>query len=158
VIDRANFLDSTLPLTAADATAAIILGADGRYLLQQRDDKPEIFYPGHWGLFGGAMEPGETPAEGLARELREELGLATSRAEKFVGFRFDLSALAQGTVERQIFVVRLSPGQERTLTLGEGRAMRFFAPHEWMPPLPMVPYDSFALWLYHSRARFAGGR
>ena len=71
VIERANFLDSALPLKAADATAAIIIGSDGRYLLQQRDDKPDIFYPGHWGLFGGALESGETPAEGLARELRD---------------------------------------------------------------------------------------
>ncbi len=44
-----------------DAAAAIIFLDDGRYLMQHRDDKPGIFYPDHWGLFGGAIEPGEDP-------------------------------------------------------------------------------------------------
>jgi len=38
-----------------------------------RDDKPGIPYPGHWGLFGGHLELGETPEEGLKRELLEEI-------------------------------------------------------------------------------------
>ena len=45
----------------------------GWYLLQLRDETPGIYYPGHWGLFGGQIEPGETPAQGLVRELGEEL-------------------------------------------------------------------------------------
>ena len=36
---------------------------------------PEIFFPDHWGLFGGATEPGESDEQGLRRELMEELTL-----------------------------------------------------------------------------------
>ena len=47
---------------------------DNRVLLQLRDDKPDIFFPNHWGCFGGAIEPGEAPHDTLLRELQEELG------------------------------------------------------------------------------------
>ena len=52
-----HFLTSTLPLRASDAVAALIVLDDGRYLMQKRDDFPAIWYPGHWGLFGGGVEP-----------------------------------------------------------------------------------------------------
>lgn len=53
------------------AAGAIV--RDGRLLLAQRTSPPEL--AGQWELPGGKLEPGETPAEGLARELREELGV-----------------------------------------------------------------------------------
>jgi ADP-ribose pyrophosphatase YjhB (NUDIX family) len=45
---------------------------DGRVLLVKRRFDP---LAGRWSLPGGALEVGETLAEGLARELREETGL-----------------------------------------------------------------------------------
>ena len=44
------------------------------YLLQLRDFKSSIIYPGHWGAFGGAMEEGESPETAIYRELAEEIG------------------------------------------------------------------------------------
>src|SRR5262249_32847766 len=52
-------------LRPADAAAALIQLPDGRYLLQLRDARPDIFYPDHWGCFGGAIDPGETPESAL---------------------------------------------------------------------------------------------
>jgi 8-oxo-dGTP diphosphatase len=43
------------------------------YLLQLRDFKSRIIYPGHWGAFGGAMEEGESPETAICRELIEEI-------------------------------------------------------------------------------------
>lgn len=54
--------------------ALAMLQREGRWLLQLRDDIPGIVAPGCWGLFGGHLEPGETPEQALRRELLEEIG------------------------------------------------------------------------------------
>jgi 8-oxo-dGTP pyrophosphatase MutT (NUDIX family) len=59
-------------LRPAHAVAALLQLSDGRYVMQLRDSNPNIFYPDHWGCFGGAVDPGEAPAVALVRELREE--------------------------------------------------------------------------------------
>ncbi len=45
----------------------------GEVLLQLRDDKPTIPYPGCWGTFGGQIEQGELPEAAMLREIEEEL-------------------------------------------------------------------------------------
>ena len=40
------------------AVALAMLEREGRWLLQLRDDIDSIIYPGHWGLFGGHLDPG----------------------------------------------------------------------------------------------------
>lgn len=40
-------------------------------LVKRTQDAPS--HPGHWGLVGGTLEPGETPRRGLLREIREEI-------------------------------------------------------------------------------------
>lgn len=52
------FIHQEGSLTPAHAAAAVIVFEDGSYLMQLRDQKPGIFYPGHWGLFGGAIDKG----------------------------------------------------------------------------------------------------
>ncbi len=50
------------------AVAALIRDEAGRILLQMRPD-------GTWSLPAGAIEPGETPARAVVREIEEETGL-----------------------------------------------------------------------------------
>ncbi len=56
-----------------EVVAAVILRADGAFLLAKRP--PGKVYAGWWEFPGGKVEAGEPPAQALARELHEELGI-----------------------------------------------------------------------------------
>ena len=56
-----------------DVSAGVLLRPDGCYLLGQRAQ--DTVYAGYWEFPGGKVEPGETPAQALCRELDEELGI-----------------------------------------------------------------------------------
>ena len=70
------FLGSHTTLRPNHAVAALLQLSDGRYLMQLRNSNPDIFYPEHWGCFGGAVDAGEAPGAALARELKEELAVS----------------------------------------------------------------------------------
>ncbi len=57
-----------------------------RFLMQLRDDIPSIIFPGHWALFGGHIEPGETPEIAFKRELKEEIDYFPRQSLKFGSF------------------------------------------------------------------------
>ncbi|MEJ5248259.1 NUDIX hydrolase N-terminal domain-containing protein [Caldilinea sp.] len=65
---RAGVFSHVTPFCTADAA---IIDAEGRLLLIRRADN------GLWALPGGALEVGETPAQGAAREALEESGVAS---------------------------------------------------------------------------------
>lgn len=136
------------PLSFGDAVAAIITVDEGRFLLQLRDDKPGIWYPGFWGCFGGGVEPGEDPVDAIRRELVEELGIEVGSVEPSVGFTFAVPSLGDRAFYRRYFRVALTNRQLGEVSLGEGAAVEAFAPELALGGLPLVPYDAFALFLY----------
>lgn len=147
------FLDRRL--IPNDAVAAILLCADGRYLLQQRDDIPGIFYPGHWGLFGGGVEAGEDGDAALARELHEELRLTASDPRYFCRLEFDYVGSGQRVYYRRFYEIILDAEAISRLSLGEGRAMALFRPEDVLALPNLVPYDAFALWQHVNRSVLA---
>lgn len=56
-----------------DVAVGVLIGRDGRFLLTSRPAGK--VYAGYWEFPGGKLEPGETVAQALRRELREELGI-----------------------------------------------------------------------------------
>jgi 8-oxo-dGTP diphosphatase len=54
------------------------LKSNGKTLMIHRNRKPDDIQYGKWNTLGGKMEPGETPEECAAREVREESGLIIS--------------------------------------------------------------------------------
>ena len=148
-------MDDAPKLTAAHASAALLVLEDGRYVLQLRDDKPEIWYPAHWGCFGGAADPGEEPADTLRREIREELALEIDTPRWFTRFVFDLRSICSIECKRDYFIVEVAHEDVATCRLGEGAAIQAFTAEVALRDLRLVPYDSFAIFLHSQRGRFA---
>ena len=64
--------DNSVKANRIPCVGAIIRDAAGRLLLIRRGHEPEA---GSWSLPGGRVEPGESDAQALVREMREETGL-----------------------------------------------------------------------------------
>jgi 8-oxo-dGTP pyrophosphatase MutT (NUDIX family) len=151
------FLESRSTLRATHAVAALLQLADGRYVMQLRDSKPEIFYPGHWGCFGGAVDAGEEPLAAMVRELAEELALAVAPAalRRFTRFTFDFGFAGDGIKLRTYYALTLPQTDLAGLALGEGADLAAFEPDTLLAMPRVVPYDAFALWMHHARGRIA---
>lgn len=67
--------------------AAVISNNEGQVFIAKRpDDKHQ---GGLWEFPGGKLEQGETPEQGLARELEEELGIVVKHCSPLIRFRHD---------------------------------------------------------------------
>ncbi len=65
-----------------EVAAAVIERPDGAYLLAQRPAGK--VYAGYWEFPGGKVDPGESAAQALEREIHEELGITVVRAYPWI--------------------------------------------------------------------------
>jgi 8-oxo-dGTP diphosphatase len=106
------------------ATVAVaILYQGGRFLMQLRDDIATIAYPGCWAFFGGHLDPGETPEQGLKRELSEEIRYTLTVEPIKFGCYFEPEVI------RHVFAVPLTVSLDR-LVLQEGWDFKLLAPQD----------------------------
>jgi len=148
-----TFLIAENRLRGDDAVAAVLVLEDGRYVMQLRDDIPNIFYPDHWGCFGGAVNADEEPLQALHRELEEELELKISGAIFFSRFDFEIKAWPK-KVFRNYYEVPVTLSEYSRLVLHEGAEVKAFTGAEILQQR-VTPYDAFAIWLHFKRSRFA---
>ncbi|HOF61021.1 MAG TPA: (deoxy)nucleoside triphosphate pyrophosphohydrolase [Candidatus Latescibacteria bacterium] len=113
---------------------AAVIRRGGRVLVTQRN--PDSHMGGMWEFPGGKVEPGETHAETLKRELREELGVRTIVGEKITLIRH---AYPDRTVRLHFYRAELRDGGEpRPIGCA---ALRWVTPDE-LATLPMPPADA----------------
>jgi 8-oxo-dGTP diphosphatase len=62
-----------------DVAVGVLLRPEGDFLLTSRPAGK--VYAGYWEFPGGKLEPGETVAQALKRELHEELGIVIGNAQ-----------------------------------------------------------------------------
>lgn len=79
-------MTSLVTARPVEVVAAVILKPDGRFLLAQRPAGK--VYAGWWEFPGGKVEAGESPADALARELHEELGIDVTRAWPWITLEY----------------------------------------------------------------------
>jgi mutator protein MutT len=81
--------------------AAAVIVRGGSVLLSQRSEGTHL--AGAWEFPGGKIEPGESPAEAVGREIREELGIGLEGIEPF---RFAYHQYADARVLLLTFLCR----------------------------------------------------
>lgn len=87
--------------------------------------RPRYWSAATWGLPGGYLKSGETPAQALIREVREETGLTVTDVREVGstwGFRLRAEVQVVGTLETRVDV------SELTLAPGEIAEARFCPP------------------------------
>lgn len=118
--------------TIIPVVAAAFVAPDGRVLMQQRRKGSE--HGGLWEFPGGKVEPGESLAESLCREISEELGIALD-AETLEPLSFASDPVLPYVI--LLYTCREWTGQPQCL---EGQAIKWFAIEE-IAALPMPPLD-----------------
>ncbi|MFF5206837.1 NUDIX hydrolase [Streptosporangium sp. NPDC000396] len=114
-----------------NCVGAIVHDSSGRMLLVRRGRPPG---QGLWSLPGGRVEPGESDAEAVAREVLEETGLAVT-AGRWVG-TVDRPGPGGVVYEIRDYLAEVSGG---TLSAGDDAAdARWFA-HDELVRLPLSP-------------------
>ena len=115
---------------------AALIQKDGRFLICQR--------PAHkargllWEFVGGQVEPGESKAQALIRECREELGVTVTVQDVFMEVTHEYPDL---TVHLTLFYARIAEGEPQKL---EHNDLRWITPRE-IPQYPFCPADESIL-------------
>jgi mutator protein MutT len=113
--------------------AAAVIDSRGRVLIAQRPAGKHL--AGGWEFPGGKLEPGEDRRVGLARELREELGISITTPRPLIRVRHSYDF---GDVLIDMWVVRVySGGEPKGL---DGQALRWCTRDE-LESVELLPAD-----------------
>jgi 8-oxo-dGTP diphosphatase len=107
---------------------AAVLERDGRVLIGRR--RPEQSHPLKWEFPGGKVEPGESPAQALERELEEELEIRHAAGEEIV--RYEYTYPGKHPIRLIFFRVGSFDGEPRNLIFRELR---------WEPRASLPNFD-----------------
>tara|TARA_B100000424_G_scaffold267038_1_gene259121 strand:+ start:684 stop:1109 length:426 start_codon:yes stop_codon:yes gene_type:complete len=122
-----------------------------KYLLQLRDNKENIFFPGFWGLFGGRQDNNEKEKLAVKREVKEETNLNVLISSQILSVNFHMIGLKK---KRKITYFDCKIKKSPKITLNEGQKYNFFSFNE-LKRLKIVPMDFVAINChYHKNNNF----
>jgi 8-oxo-dGTP diphosphatase len=107
---------------------AAIIERDGKILIGRR--KAEQSHPLQWEFPGGKVEPGETPAQALARELEEELGIRGAAGPEIAQYEYTYA----GRDPIRLFFFRVTEFQGEPVNL-------IFDELRWEPTQSLSSFD-----------------
>ncbi len=141
---------------ALEGAAALLVTPEHRYLMQLRSNIPELHLANHWGLFGGHIEPQETPIEALRRELIEELEFSPRHISWFTEISYRIPITNFGPIHKTFFEVPVASAEVAEMRLHEGDGMRLFSFEELAHQPNTVPWDFFGVLLHVRRWEIRG--
>ncbi len=112
--------------------AAAVIDAAGRVLIAQRPSGKHL--AGGWEFPGGKLEPGEERLAGLARELKEELGITIGAPRPLIRVKH---AYPSRVVLLDMWVVKRYAGEPQGL---DGQALRWCAQKD-LATADLLPAD-----------------
>ncbi len=112
--------------------AGVVIDRSRRVLIAQRPAGKHL--AGAWEFPGGKLEPGEARDAGLARELREEIGITIRQPRPLIRVRH---AYPYGDVLLDVWVVRRYRGHPKGL---DGQRLRWCYARE-LPSAELLPAD-----------------
>src|SRR5438132_6582598 len=93
------------------------------FLFFQRDDIPDIPFPGMVDLIGGHIDEGEKPEDAMRRELAEELvDTATDKPYRPEGILFFKQYINEQGIEENIFGLEID-NEKPSLQINEGQGL-----------------------------------
>lgn len=116
------------PRPRVEVAAAVLFDGHGRFLLAQRPLGK--VYAGYWEFPGGKVEPGESSADAIRRELHEELGIEVGRVCPWLTRDFEYEHAA---VRLRFFRIHDWQGEP------QGREGQAFGWHEVRQALSVTP-------------------
>ncbi len=114
---------------ALTVVAALVLRDSKILVCQRRHDDSHAL---QWEFPGGKIEPGETPREALARELREELGIEATIGRELFRTRYRYS---ESRPELELIFLQASVDPSATLQ------NLVFEGFEWADPSALPGYN-----------------
>ena len=128
-----------------------IITVNKKYLLQLRDNKKNIFFPGFWGLFGGRLDKNELHSKAIKREINEETNLNVKVIRKILTVDFSMFGLKK---ESNIIYFECKLLNKTKVILAEGQKCNFFSFNQ-IKKLKIVPMDFVAINChYHKNKNF----
>ncbi len=109
---------------------------DGKILIGKRSLK-KTFGPGVWELPSGRLELGESPREGLLREMKEELSVDVIRAQEYYSY-----LIQQPPLEDEIIVVCFAcqiPDHQSPMKSSEHVEIKWVTPHDFISKYASFP-------------------
>lgn len=146
-----NDAGSPEPEAPLRIAAAILVAREG-YMMQLRDPKPTIRLPDHWACFGGGIEPGESAADALVRELGEELELTPRTLRWFTRTAWVLPRVEASSMELDFFEVAISAEEIEAMVQHEGAGRRIMTVEELVREPRVAPWDLAAV-MMHARQK-----